>query len=80
MEDIRQQIIVNNNTDIQKLIHIFIQELGDNYIGYTPKALVILLRNNFGLEVTEKDIQLYLEPTIQEEQTDLLLQLKHLNL
>ena len=80
METIRQQIIINNVSDIQKLIHIFLQELGDNYVGYSADELVRLLDSNFGLKVSRKDIQLYFEPNIQEEQTDLEQQLKNLNL
>lgn len=79
MEDIRN-VIIDNKKDIQKLIHVYLKSLNLNYNKYSYKDIVKLLKDNFNFTVTEKDIMLYFEPTIEEEMADIMLQIKNLNL
>jgi hypothetical protein len=71
-------IVVNNTSNIQKLLHIYLTELGIVNNQYTHTHLVAILKDKFNFEVTEKDIALYYEPNTDEETTDLTLQLKNI--
>ena len=79
MADI-EKVIVNDRKDIQKLIHIYLKVLGIEYNKYSYKDIAGLLNSKFNLEVSEKDIMLYFEPTIEEDIADVMLQIKNLNL
>lgn len=80
MEDFRRNIIINNISDNQKLIHIFLDGLGIKDNRISNKEIVKILYEQYKFTVTEKDIQLYFEPNIKEDVEDLTLQLKNLNL
>jgi lipoprotein NlpI len=71
-------IIVSNTSTIQKLLHIYLTELGIVNNQYSHKELITILKSKFNFEVTERDIALYYEPNTDEETTDLTLQLKNI--
>lgn len=79
MENSRK-IIVNNISDNQKLIHIFLDTLGIKDNKMSHKEIVKLLYDKYAFVVSERDIELYFEPNIEEDKEDLTLQLKNLNL
>lgn len=71
-------VTVSNTSTIQKLLHIYLTELGIINNQYSHKELIAILKNKFNFEVTERDIELYYEPNTDEETTDLTLQLKNI--
>lgn len=71
-------VIVSNTSNIQKLLHIYLTELGIVNNQYSHKELITIIKSKFNFEVTERDIELYYEPNTDEETTDLTLQLKNI--
>ena len=71
-------VIVSNTSNIQKLLHIYLTELGIVNNQYSNKELITVIKSKFNFEVTERDIELYYEPNTDEETTDLTLQLKNI--
>lgn len=73
------KVIIENHSDIQKLLHIYLTTLGIKYKQYSTSKLILLLKDNFNFEVTERNIDFYYEPNSNEELIDLKLQLTHIN-
>jgi len=70
---------VNSISDRQKMIHIYLKILNiSNNNLFSNVEIVSLLKSKFDYDVLEKDVQLYFEPTVFEDEIDLRLQMKHL--
>jgi hypothetical protein len=70
---------VNSISDRQKMIHIYLKILNiSNNNLFSNVEIVSLLKSKFDYDVSIKDVQLYFEPTLFEEEIDLRLQMKHL--
>lgn len=64
------KILVDNKSDIQKLIHIYVTILESQYGKLKYEELVNRLKLEFGLTVRLSDIQLYYEPNQEEQMQD----------
>lgn len=70
---------VNSISDRQKMIHIYLKILNiSNNNLFSNVEIVSLLKSKFDYDVSIKDVQLYFEPTVFEDEIDLRLQMKHL--
>ena len=70
---------VNSISDRQKMMHIYLKILNiSNNNLFSNVEIVSLLKSKFDYDVLEKDVQLYFEPTVFEDEIDLRLQMKHL--
>jgi hypothetical protein len=70
---------VNSISDRQKMIHIYLKILNiSNNNLFSNVEIVSLLKSKFDYDVSIKDVQLYFEPTLFEDEIDLRLQMKHL--
>jgi hypothetical protein len=70
---------VNSISDRQKMIHIYLKILNiSNNNLFSNVEIVSLLKSKFDYDVLVKDVQLYFEPTVFEDEIDLRLQMKHL--
>jgi hypothetical protein len=80
MENIREHVIIKNKNDNQKLIHIFVKLLDISLSKYNYTEIVNLLYKETKIKFKIEEIIRYFEPNLQEEITDINLQLKNLNL
>lgn len=79
MEDTKNDNVIDNPQDKQKLIHTYLEILKVDY--KTPfESIIMLLEDKFKLQVTTEDLMTYFEPTLEEFTSDLELQFKNLNL
>jgi hypothetical protein len=70
---------VNSISDRQKMIHIYLKILNiSNNNLFSNVEIVSLLKSKFDYDVSIKDVQLYFEPTLFEDEIDLRWQMKHL--
>lgn len=76
---IKREESVNHPSDTQKLIHTYLSILGLTSVS-DLEYLKEQLLSKFNFQVDIKDLKLYFEPNLQEEITDLQLQMKNLNL
>lgn len=79
MENIRNEVIIKNEDNIQLMIPIFLGILEIEYGKFTYKQLSEKINTAFGTNITVQDLSRYFQPTIEQDHEDLMLQLKHLN-